>query len=559
MRRYVIYIICLLSVLITNGANSIQFLHLGADLKLSSQLVNDIYQDADGYMYFGTASGLDRYDGYSVRSYVSDPNDSTTLADSFVASIHPMPDGRLWIDHNNSLFSILDPSTERFSRVDLTYCKGIGLPGIPQIAHFDNEGNEWYYVEDDGMYIRASGITKRISDPDGVLRDRRVCDIVDESPGRVLVCLTGGSLASIDAATARLLSIIPPPDGTASDPARTCYAFADRNGMLWVFSDRTLQLYSPASGTWHDSLGGRPLPHGNVKVVTQDRTGRIWIGFEHDGITVLGNNGESTHLTHSASDARSLAADNVTTIYEDRTGTIWVGSRKNGVSFYDANAFKFDFNSVPDVNAILGGENGEVWLGTDSDGIILWNTRTGTSRIISIPDAAGPDETMVTLARDSVGRVWAGSYTRGLIMVSPDGNRVRRFTTADGLVSNSIWTIMPRPGGNLMLGTLGAGLQLFNPDTGSVKVYDNTNSGLLNNFVISMSEGPDGRVWVGTAHGLAVFDPKTDGIISYTVNTRGTSSFLNQNINQVVADSRGLVWVATRSGLNVYDPAADSI
>lgn len=557
MRHYIIYIICFLSVFATNGANSIQFLRLGADLELSSQLINDIYQDTDGYLYFGTASGLDRFDGYSVRSFVCDPTDSTTIADSYVFSIRPMPDGRLWIDHNNMLFSIYDPSQERFVRVDADMCADMGLPGVPAIAHFDRDGHEWYYMPGDGLYMRSDGLTRKISDPDGVLRDSRLYDIIDESAGRVLLCLAGGSLASVDAATARLLSVIPPAEGAGAHAP--CYAFADRDGMLWVFSDFGLRLYSPASGTWHDSVGGRPLPREKVKVVTQDSAGRIWIGFEHDGILVLGNNGESIHLTHSSTDSRSLAADNVTTIFEDRAGTIWVGSRKNGVSFYNASAFKFDFTGFPDVNAILGGRNGEVWLATDSDGIIRWDTRSGTSRNVSIPDDAGPDETMVTLALDSLGRVWAGSYTRGLVMVTPDGHSARRLTTADGLVSNSIWSILPRPGGSLLLGSLGDGLQLFNPDTGSSRIYNTSNSGLENDYIISMSEAPDGRVCIGTAHGLAIYDPATDSIVSHTGNRRSTSRFINQNINQVVADSRGLVWVATRSGLNVYDPAADSI
>lgn len=69
------------------GASTIQFLHLPEGAKLSSKLVNTIYQDDDGFIYFGTASGLDRFDGYSVRGYVCDPADTTTIHDSYVEYI----------------------------------------------------------------------------------------------------------------------------------------------------------------------------------------------------------------------------------------------------------------------------------------------------------------------------------------------------------------------------------------------------------------------------------------------------------------------------------------
>lgn len=556
--RHILYIICILAPGLATGANSIQFLHLPDDIRLSSKLVNAIYQDDDGFIYFGTASGLDRYDGYSVRSYTSDPADSTTLHDSYVESIVPHPDGSLWIC-GGGRFSVFDPSTGRAHRLDEADCAALGLPGMPQTAMFDSEGNEWYYVADDGIYLRAGGVTRRISDPEGRLRRGRVCEIVENSPGRVHATLRGGEVVFIEANTARQLSAIMPEGAVKPHAEHLFHAFPDRDGLLWVYSESGLWLYSPASGSWLDTIGGTPLPQGKVKIVTQDRMGRIWIGYEHNGIVIIEKNGNMQHLTNSADDTRSLAADNVTTIVEDRSGTIWVGSRKNGVSIYDDAAFKFGFVRFPDVNCILPGAGGDIWLATDSEGIILWKRGAGQHSHVAMPDPAGPDETIVTLARDSSGHVWAGTYARGMLRVTPDGRTVRRYTSADGLASDNIWSILPMDDGRVLLGTLGAGLQFFNPDTGASKVYNTDNSGLESDFVISLSEARDKRVWMATAYGVAVYDPQTDEIVTRRGNRRGTQNFLNENINQVVADSRGLIWVATRTGLNLYDPDSDSI
>ncbi len=557
-RRLFIYIICFMLA----GralAGGIQFLRLPDDVRLSSKLVNSIYQDDDGFIYFGTASGLDRYDGYSVRSFVADPADSTTLHDSYIAHIIPRPDGTLWLGNGNSSFSVFDPSTEAVHRVSYEDCTAMGLPGMPCTVAFDSEGNEWYHVENEGLYVRRDGVARRVSDPEGLLRKAYVCEISEDSPGRVHATLRGGTVVFIDAATARQVAVIRPGGDIKPQPGHNFATFNDRDGLLWLYSEGGLWLYSPASGTWLDTVGGVPLPQGNVKVVTQDRTGRIWIGYEHNGITVLEKNGSMQHLTNAADDARSLAADNVTAIMEDRTGTIWVGSRKNGISLYHDTAFRFDFTAFPDVNAILPGSGGDIWLGTDSDGIIRWNRNDGSRRRVALPESEGHDETVVALTRDGNGDIWAGTYARGLVRISPAGTVTRRYTTADGLASNNIWGILPREDGSLMLGTLGGGLQIFDPATGQKRTYNSSNSGLQNDFVISMSVARDRRVWLATAYGVAVYDPQSDNIVTRRGNRRGNQQFLNENINQVLADSRGLVWVATRSGLNLYDPEADSI
>lgn len=540
------------------GASTIQFLHLPEGAKLSSKLVNTIYQDDDGFIYFGTASGLDRFDGYSVRSYVCDPADTTTIHDSYVEYIVAAPDGRLWIG-GASGFSVFDPATDRFHRNSGADYSALGLSSAPQLVAFDSAGNGWFYVRDDGIYIRNGGVTRRVSDPDGLLRRGEVCELAEDSSGRMCAALRGGDIVFIEPQTARPVSVVRPTGETKPQPDHIFHLYHDRDGLLWVFSEGGLWLYSPASGTWHDSLGGTPLPQGLVKSVIQDRMGRMWIGFEHDGIIVMEKNGVMQHLNNDSGDYRSLGANTVTSIMEDRSGTVWVGSRKNGVSRYDETAFKFDFTGFPDVNCILPGVDGKVWLATDSDGIILWDRRSGRRHNVTIPGCNGPDATVVTLAGDSTGTMWAGTYALGLIRTGADGSGTRRYTTADGLVSDNIWSILPLSDGSLMLGTLGAGLQVYNPATGASKVYDSQNSGLGNDFVISMSRARDGRVWLSTAYGVAVYDPRTDDIVTMRGNRRGDAHFLNDNVNQVYADSRGLIWLATRTGLNVYDPDTDSV
>ena len=82
--RFCIAFLCLLAAVSSRALTAgYQFRHLSGDAKLSSRLINVIFQDG-AFVYFGTASGLDRYDGYEVKSYTRDDSDSTALHDSYV-------------------------------------------------------------------------------------------------------------------------------------------------------------------------------------------------------------------------------------------------------------------------------------------------------------------------------------------------------------------------------------------------------------------------------------------------------------------------------------------
>src|SRR6187397_785447 len=63
---------------------------------LSHQTVNDIYKDEIGYMWFATASGLNRYDGYSIKVFRNIPGDSTSIASNEVNRLYEGPGGMLW-------------------------------------------------------------------------------------------------------------------------------------------------------------------------------------------------------------------------------------------------------------------------------------------------------------------------------------------------------------------------------------------------------------------------------------------------------------------------------
>ncbi|MDE6497636.1 MAG: response regulator [Muribaculaceae bacterium] len=555
--RFYCAAMCLLACLSARAAApGYQFRHISGDTQLSSRLINVIFQDG-GYVYFGTASGLDRYDGYSVKSYTRDDNDSTALHDSYVERILRAPDGRLWV-RAGGMYAIFDPKADRFTKdkeMEREF-RAMGIDGAPSYVAFDSEGTAWMAVDHDGLYRFDGKSTVKVPDPDGLLDAAPAGQVAELPRGRILYVNRFGNVVLVDRQTARICATARVPDSYGQSE-EVYKAYVDREGLMWVYSTRGLWTYNPDTGVWSHNYGSTPLPQGYVMAVLQDSNGRMWIGYDHEGLVVLEKNGNLHYVESDPANGRTLDSRTVTTLMEDRLGTIWVGSRKNGVSLYNDEAFKFDFTPYPDVNCIAP-DGQRLWLGTDGAGLLCADRNTGTTRTYDPDPAAGRPDVVVDVAVDKQGHVWAGTYGGGLLHVRPDG-RTERITTADGLASDHVWAVCPLPDGLLMTGTLGGGLDIYDPATGSHRMLNPGNSPVLSGFVSSIEKGPDGLYYIGTASGVAVYNHKSGTLGMYDAGRYGKEGFGQININQVMMDSRRLLWMATREGLSVYDPAADSL
>lgn len=540
------------------GGTGYQFRHLSGDPQLSSRLINVIHQ-ADGFVYFGTASGLDRYDGYSVRSYDCDYSDSTALHDNYVERIVGAPDGRLWV-RAGGRFAIFDPRDDRFIKdKDLEReFRAMGIEGSPSVVAFDSDGAAWIAVDHDGLYRHDLNGTVRVADPDGLL-GAAAAGSLDELPnGRMMYVNRRGNLVFVDRSTARICASTRVPDSFV-EAEKVYKAYADSQGLLWVYSTRGLWTYNPDTGVWSHNYGSTPLPQGNVTSVLQDSRGRMWIGYDHHGLVVLEKNGELHSVKSDPSDVRLLDTPTPTALMEDRTGTIWVGSRKNGVSLYNDAAFKFDFQAFPDVNCIAPSADGSLlWLGTDGDGLMCLDRATGDVRRYAVPAPGERPQVVVSVASDEAGHVWAGTYGGGLLHVSPAGS-LERITSAAGLPSDNVWAVQPLPDGKLLAGTLGGGLDIYDPATRTHKVLGPDNMPVLSGYIVSIEPGPDGLYYIGTTSGVAVYDHAAGRMSMYDAGRYGAEGFGQENMNHVMMDSRGLLWMATRDGLEVYSPKADSL
>ena len=527
-------------------ASDIKFRAIHSSDGLSNNHVNAIYKDSSGYMWFGTASGLNRFDGYNIKTYHSNFKDSTQLHDNYVQEIQEDQNGNLWIYAGES-YSLFNPKTEKFFYLTEDKQRELGLPANPN--RIKTCGNDlWLAVRDNGLF-KIDG-EKKLHHVIKVPIDGK--DITDIIPlydrGEVIAITDKGHLYIADYRSGNVIHSEKSPRQPHSYEVYSL--FLDNEGMMWVYSIFGINIYDTNVNEWVDSRFPITQRNKPVKAINQDGEGRIWIGYDNEGLELIDSNGNSQRIVNKTNDANSLGNNSIKTIYRDNNNGMWVGTYKKGISVYYPCEYKFESISLADVNCIsqVYKDTEHVWIGTDKDGLLKYNYKS--NRIENVFNLDGKsNHAIVCIYPDDNGGVWIGTYNNGIFYYN--NGFTKHVTIDDGLASNNVWTIAPYNSNCILIGTLGGGIQIYDTNSNSFETFDISNSGLTNDYVNTIVKGRNGQFYIGTSYGICQFAPSTKTISP--LNIRDLAESLNNTINQLLIDSRGLLWIGTRDGLNVYD------
>ncbi len=537
-------------------AQSYQFKHLEVSDGLSNNSVNTICKDRDGFMWFGTTTGLNRYDGYTFKIYQHAENDPGSLPDNYITDIVEMPDGRFWVNTGRG-YVLFDKEQDCFITDVTGFMKNLESGGVPEQVFVDREGNTCLSVAGEGCYRYKEG-GKRLffSYVEHSLPEHGVTQIAECSDGLLLIYNTG-LLVCLDRAT---LAIKWKSDEIKKYiPAGKTIEFSlfvDRDNCIWAYSLMGIWAYDCGTKSWRTDLTAiwSSRPDVIIHAVAQDIEGRIWVGKDYDGIDVLEKEtGKVTSLVAHDDNGRSLPHNTIYDLYADRDGIMWVGTYKKGVSYYSESIFKFNMYEWGDITCIEQADENRLWLGTNDHGILLWNRSTGKAEPFW-RDAEGQlPNPVVSMLKSKDGKLWVGTFNGGLYCM--DGSRVRSYKegTGNALASNNVWALVEDDKGRIWIASLGGGLQCLEPLSGTFETYTSNNSALLENNVTSLCWVDNNTLFFGTANqGVGMMDMHTREIKKIQGQS-GNVKLSNDAVNHVYKDSRGLVWIATREGLNVYD------
>jgi signal transduction histidine kinase/ligand-binding sensor domain-containing protein len=529
---------------------------------LPQNIIRDMCQTPDGYLWLATLDGLVRFDG--VRFVVFNRSNTAGIEGNRFMSLYCAANGDFWAGTEYS--GITRYSQGRFTTYMLK--QGLSANDVPGVTG-DDAGHVWVLSHTSIMQWNGTGFQL-------AGRPLQLSDCRYYSNGRSgFWCVKSDRLYLFVRGQDRSYSL---PPGWSFE---THFAVGeDLSGALWLADgqgrfarqsqgrwsgalradkDRD-QLVSTFRGSFDDSwtlsIGSDAagfltqavtVPSGGQQLriafntFLEDREGSIWLTTDGQGLYRLRR---QTVLSFSKEDG--LPDRNIYPIYQDRGGTIWIGTWNGGLAQFSEGKFTpvpLAGGSAPSrISSIFEDRDGALWVATTA-GLYKRGPGQPPSHFEAVRNALLESASGVrAIAQDAGGALWFGT-SHGLVRLK-DGNW-NVLITRDGLATDDVRVILNGREGNLWIGGYG-GLTSLDParaNSGGVKAWNDAN-GLPNNTIRSLYEDSDGVLWIGTYDsGLVRF---ADGKFTrFTVR----DGLFNNGVFQILEDGRGFLWMSCNRGI----------
>ncbi|MGK2861764.1 MAG: two-component regulator propeller domain-containing protein [Chitinophagaceae bacterium] len=520
--------------------DNLRFEHIGFEEGLSNENVTAILQDSKGYIWFGTANGLNKYDGYTFTKYKFDPFDSNSVSQNLIYTIFEDKFGCIWVSTFEGLCKF-DRATEKFTRYKPSPKTRFADPNIGVINE-DSDGMIWVGSYSGGLcrFDRLTGkflpeyfdlgYSKMPGDQAAGLKDAIFC-IYKDKTGTLWVGNTTG-LHKINLTAAKA--------GQASEVSFTHYqydstnpnsissnfvtsVFEDKAGIIWVMTNNGLNRLDKNKGSFkhyqHDpknihTISSNYSSSWGGNGIKEDQQGNLWISTSKGLNKLNKDRALFTAYFHNPDDPYSISTDNIQNLEIDRAGILFAGSwsgKLNKVNLNDK-GFGLRRNDPDNINSLSNNE-------------------------------------VTSIVEDSAGIIWIGTYNGGLNRWDRKTNQFIHFrhdpTNPKTLRHDAIHAILDDRHGHLWVCN-GDILSLFNKQTGEFTHYNSNEANYKEQdefSIYSITEDRQGLIWLGTGNGIKNFDEKTGKFRHYYHSKTDFTGISDYTAIAIFADSRENIWV----------------
>ena len=559
-----------------------RYRHITMNDGLSANAVRNIVQDDQGFIWFGTDNGLCRYDGVKVQPYRINELGYNQYISSLLVD-----DGQLFIGTAQGVF-LLKYKDQTITRLPINISST-----VTSIAH-DKEDGLWISTYGQGVwqYIPNTGKTKHydIKETSGAVaqvyvdNNNQVWTVTNWGAPVIqrlnrlhnefeAVNLSSPLLPSLNYNALRMLQtrdgrmwlgtwenglmllhsngqleqVLSPDLSKAGSHIHTLYELSD--DCICIGCDDGAICFNPHTREWHHLLGKQSLKARFVYAITSDKEGGLWMGTFYGGVSYISPVGKRFE---AFTVENGLSGNVISRFCEDNHGRIWVASDDGGLMCYLPKEQRFSnyphqaLLSRLNAHALCMAGN-ELWIGTYTDGVKVLNTDNGSLRDYS--ETSSPlsldNSSSYAIYQDRSGNIWVATMV-GLNRYNRAQNNFERISQIDDLIID----IDEDSEGNLWLSTQGSGLWKYMVSTKKFITYRNDEKdpmSISDNQVNCTLVDESGRLWIGTAAGLCLYDKERNRFkrISLDVPSRSVMSII---------EDHGALWLSTERGIVKYDP-----
>lgn len=548
-----------------------------ADGLSSNGCRSNLLVDRQGFLWIGTANGLNKFDGNRFEVFTSNPSDATTLSGNTIRVLFEDQRGDIWVGTHSTGLNRFSKHEKVFHRYfhHPTDTNSLSDNSITAI-HEDRVGNLWIGTSNGLNRLNASSrlsssnrFVRYTFDPGNPrsLGNRIVTWITEDSSHSLLIGVSDDlrtgeiRVDRYDPAIDSFVHLRTEPRIPAElQPKKPRRVLQDTKGNLWITTEHEFYHYDGSSGilsrVWRQSTEQNgPLPSHQP---FEDSRGLIW--FIHwDGIISIDRDSRKVEEYENRSGWHPHGI-------EDRAGNLWFAT-DHGIDKLTRNAMQFKY-------LFPGGDVEKRFSLHVEDGAgMLWGGRSVYSWTLVriLPNQRVEGRAMASWEmHDPIGSIvewddtllWVGTMGAGLGEVNKRTGKVRYFRmkpeSIDRVNENQVLALC-KDASTLWVGTLGSGVYEFDIRTRTyVKnhTHDPSNpTSISSNVIYSLIRDRRGSIWIGTeGGGLSRFDFLTGQFERWLHNPGDTSTISGTTVLDLYEDSHGHIWAATDNGVNKFTP-----
>jgi signal transduction histidine kinase/ligand-binding sensor domain-containing protein len=542
-------------------SNHFTFNNYTVDNGLCDNYINSIFQDSRGFIWFGTAEGMSRFDGANFKNFYANTKDSTALYGNNVSNISEYKKGHLVFNSNGTVRGLNTYSSQFYAFPSLKNKNGYIIKGL--------SNNVWFFCGSDTCYVLDSSMT---------IVDTIITNFKTKAKSTLVLCsqldnekylLNNGIEYVIYYPESKKIITLNLDKSTFNDPD---YAL---NFRYYDPANNWLYVNNYFAGLYRYNLQGKLLMHwapglnknnlggGSIMHILPVEKKYLWLGMQEGGLNILNT---ETNIVEKyrfdTNNPNSLASDVVTQIYKDKENNFWMATTK-GVSKLNQTTFllKNWKNEFDNTSALLSVKND-----ANSDAYVTFFSTKNVYKINNETDI------VTKLDASKFPQVWASSKSNNELIFSGIGNSVTYYNPQNNSyrVTDFLKNYFPtseivilnytaKNGDRWFSGNKGGGLLRIASGDGSYHLYkkDGPKGKFTTTYFASYTETANGDMWFGVnkTHKLLHWDSKKDTLTEIDWReVEGMRDAIVAGIVDLQTDRDDNVWVAFGgSGIGKYN------
>ncbi|SFF40219.1 ligand-binding sensor domain-containing protein [Thermoflexibacter ruber] len=550
------FILCLLTIVAAYAQNE-RFWHLSVEQGLSNSNVTAILQDSDGFMWFGTADGLNKYNGYEMKVYRKNVKDTLGLMSNYINILLEDKNRNVWVGTNGGLAKY-NKLFDKFERV-----VALGTGGVAAL-HLDDKGNLWAGGWGGLKMLDANSQQWHTIKE---FENKSITALQQSSPNDFWIGVSRQGLFHFHLPTKKITQFLHDPKNLNSlTDNNVNRLFYDQKGNLWISTAyggiSRYQIQNKQFTNFKSNADDPQAIRSNtVRAICQDGKD-ILFAVENGGMSRYNPSNETfTHYLHEDKNPRSIAGNSVWAIYKDRQERIWVGMYSKGISIIDKYKDKFDQAAIdlPNqiINSVIEDSQGRIWVGTE-EGVTLHES--GKSIFYKHDEkneksiSANP---VMRVFEDAQKRIWAGTWQKGANLYEEEKGTFKRYMDKEAEISGIVNKNCVFAFGNyidneqVLFGNYG-GINILNKETDKLENFTQYIKQEINmDYVHDIKSDSKGNIWIASLNGLFFFDALQKKLTLYRNIPNDSTSLASHATYTVYEDSKNRIWVGAREGLHL--------